>query len=365
MNILAMSFNQPKFCPSATWNTTGSTFAGGSIVGDYPYAIHVNTHNSVYITNRDYGWVQIWREGNLTPSITFHVGWSPAWSLLVTITDDIYIDNNGMGINQWALNSSSKISTLYAGGDCYDLFLDRNDSLYCVLNLLHKVIRRSLNSTDNRTDVVAGTGYLGIAQYMLNSPMGIFVDTHYNLYVADSSNNRVQLFYSGQLNGITVAGSAAPDTIILNYPTDIVLDGNGYLFIVDGDNHRIIRSSPNGFLCIAACSGTAGSQLDQLYLPSVMAFDSYGNIFVTDTLNNRTQKFLLATNFCGRFHLISLLIEKRNWAAVTVLWHTFNTILFTHASIDNERDFSRPLYLYTCLFRYNYCLTAVVDVGHQ
>lgn len=304
MNVIGMSFIQPKFCPSATWNDTAITFAGGNMVGYHPYAVYVNTQNSVYITNRGYGLVKIWREGNLTPAITFPVSRSPAWSLLVTITDDLYIDNNGTGIAQWALNSSSKISTLYAGGTCYDLFLDRNDSLYCVLNAFHKVIRRSLNNADNRTDVVAGTGCPGIAQDMLHSPMGTFVDTDYNLYVADSSNNRIQLFYFGELNGITIAGRAAPGTIILKFPTDIVLDGNGYLFIVDGDNHRIIRSSPTGFLCIAACSGSGGSQLDQLYFPSVMAFDSYGNIFVTDTSNNRTQKFLLATNFCGKFSII-------------------------------------------------------------
>jgi hypothetical protein len=311
MNALAISFNQPKFCPSATWNTTGITFADSSTVGSKPYPIYVNTHNSVYVMNRNFGRVQIWREGNLTPAITFPLGWSPAWSLLITITDDIYVDNNDTGINQWSLNSSSQISTLYAGGDCYDLFLDRNNSLYCVLYSFHKVIRRSLNSTENKTDIVAGTDCPGIAQDMLNSPMGTFVDSDYNLYVADSKNSRIQLFYSGQLNGITVVGRAAPRTIILNFPTDIVLDGNGYLFIVDGYSHRIIGSDLNGFQCIAGCSGSAGSDLNQLHNPAAMAFDSYGNIFVTDHLNNRTQKFLLATNSCGKFYLIALSIEKR------------------------------------------------------
>lgn len=310
-HILGILFNQPKFCSSATWDGNGITFADNNTVGSKPYGIFVNAYNSVYVTNRNYGLLQVWHEGNITPTKTFHVSHFPSWSLLVTLTDDIYIDNNDTGIDQWALNSSNKISTLNTDGDCYDLVMDHNQSLYCALPALNKIIRRSLNSIDNQTTIVAGTGCAGIARDMLDFPMGTFVDFNYDLYVADSGNNRIQRFHSGESNGVTVAGQSAPGTIVLYLPTDIVLDGNGYLFIVDCANHRIVGSDANGFRCIAGCTGFSGLRSDQLKYPAAMAFDNYGNIFVTDNNNNRTQKFLLATNVCGKFHIILFFIGER------------------------------------------------------
>ena len=135
-----------------------------------------------------------------------------------------------------------------------------------------------------------------------HSPNGIFVDFNFTLYVADSNNNRIQRFGAGQMNAATVAGNGAPGTITLNYPTDIILDDDGYLFIVDRYNHRIVGSGPDGFRCVAGCSGISGSASNQLYYPQGMAFDSYGNIWVTDTNNRRIQKFILKANSCGKYH---------------------------------------------------------------
>jgi DNA-binding beta-propeller fold protein YncE len=137
---------------------------------------------------------------------------------------------------------------------------------------------------------------------MLSDPRGIFVDVNLNLYVADWGNHRIQLFQSGQPNGTTVAGTLG--TIMLYYPTSVVLDADGYLFIVDNDNFRIIGSGPAGFRCVAGCSGTRGSASYQLSNPQTMAFDSYGNIFVTDPANGRIQKFVLAAYSCGMYYLI-------------------------------------------------------------
>ena len=41
------------------------------------------------------------------------------------------------------------------------------------------------------------------------------------------------------------------------------MDGNGYLFIADKENHRIVGSGPNEFRCLIGCteSGSANNQL--------------------------------------------------------------------------------------------------------
>ncbi|CAF4448221.1 unnamed protein product [Adineta steineri] len=119
-------------------------------------------------------------------------------------------------------------------------------------------------------------------------------------------NNRIQKFSLGQPNGITLAGNGATNTIVLDGPTSIVLDADGYLYIVDSNNHRIIGSDINGFRCIAGCSATAGTTPTNLWYPTTLSFDSYGNIFVTDQYNNRIQKFIIGTNTCGKVSYLFL-----------------------------------------------------------
>jgi hypothetical protein len=180
----------------------------------------------------------VWFEGNITPTTINATANSQPYSVFVTITNNIYIDDNP-NIDIWTLNTTGNVSSLYAGGKCYDLFIDSNNSLYCSLSDSNQVIKRSLNSSDYQTIIVAGTSCSGYLFDMLYNPRGIFVDINFNLYVADYGNHRIQLFQSGQLNGTTVAGKEAPGTITLRNPTDVVLDADGYLFIVDSGNHRI------------------------------------------------------------------------------------------------------------------------------
>jgi DNA-binding beta-propeller fold protein YncE len=159
---------------------------------------------------------------------------------------------------------------------------------------LSRIIIKLLNDDKNTSITVAGTGTGGFAPNMLLNPQGIFVDTNFDLYVADYYNDRIQLFRLGEQNGITIAGDRSKTIIItLRRPTGIILDADKYLFIVDSNNHRIIGSDSNGFRCLVGCSASSGLASNQLNNPFTLRFDSYGNIFVTDSLNNRIQKFVL------------------------------------------------------------------------
>ncbi|KAF9758246.1 RING finger protein nhl-1 [Nosema granulosis] len=183
---------------------------------------------------------------------------------------------------------------------CFGLFVDINNNLYCSQRDSHQVVSKSLNSPANALTIVAGTGCAGSDPNMLNIPYGIFVTINLDLYVADWGNDRIQLFRSGQLNATTVAGNGSTGTISLNRPRGVVLDGDGYLFIVDGNNNRIVGSGPYGFRCLVGCSGLAGAASNQLNIPWALSFDSDGNMFVADRGNNRIQNFLVSNNSCGK-----------------------------------------------------------------
>ena len=156
-----------------------------------------------------------------------------------------------------------------------------------------------MDSASYQVPIVAGTGCQGFLSDMLHNPRGIFVDTNFDLYVADRENHRIQRFPLGQYNGITMAGRGAAGTIDLNLPTGVALDADGYLFIVDSENDRIVGSGPDGFRCVVRCYGVWGSGPDQLDSPISMAFDSYGSIYATDRWNYRVQYFQLSSNSCS------------------------------------------------------------------
>ncbi len=307
--ILAVSYNQPKFCPSTTWNPNAITLANVTTVGSDPLGIFVNTNSTVYVADQANGRIQIWFNNSINPTTTISGNLAYPYSIFVTTNGDIYFGNSysTYQVDKRTLNTNISVTAMSVSYPCYGLFVDISDNLYCSMVNLHQVVKRWLGDNATTLTTVAGTGTCSSASNMLCYPYGIFVDTNFDLYVADTYNNRIQLFRSGQLTATTVAGiSSSTTTITLNCPTGIVLDADKYLYIVDCWNFRIVGSSPNGFRCLVGCSGSSGSASNQLYYPYSLSFDSYGNMFVTDQYNNRTQKFLLSTNSCGKYENISV-----------------------------------------------------------
>ena len=224
-------------------------------------------------------------------------------SFFVSDNCDVYAyDSAGSNrVTRWPTGVAVMSVTSY----CRGLFVDANNILYCSLYTHHQVLAKQLNDSMNTTIIVAGNDSLGSTSTTLQNPSGIFVDSCSNLFVADTVNNRIQRFSSGERNATTVAGNGAPNTFTLNHPTDVVMDGGGFLFIVDQDSHSIVGSGPGGFQCVAGCMGTHGNASNQLNRPQSMSFDNHGNIWVADMDNHRIQKFVLNVNCTGRYIISS------------------------------------------------------------
>jgi hypothetical protein len=244
----------------------------------------------------------VWHENSNNPTNIISGNFTNLRSLFVTSNGDIYIgdgQSNGR-VQKWIAKTNTFVTVMNGNSLCSGLFVDTNDTLYCSMPGNHQVVKKSLKNPEMTSVIVAaGTGSPGSAFNELYVPWGIFVDVSFDLYVADSRNNRVQLFQSGELNGITLAGKELEKTTInLDYPTGIVLDVEKYLFIVDSYNSRIVGSGLNGFRCLVGCYGQ-GSQSNRLFAPTSFGFDRSGNMFVVDDGNNRIQKFEYLEKSCG------------------------------------------------------------------
>ncbi|MEB3187172.1 MAG: carboxypeptidase regulatory-like domain-containing protein [bacterium] len=128
------------------------------------------------------------------------------------------------------------------------------------------------------------------------SVAAIAADANDNLYVVDAgSQTAVVKKYDLQ--------SPTPDRPVLYFgtlrgrgqnqfenPTDIAVDNrNGDFYVVDSGNNRVIRYSSQGtYLSEFGGMGPAPGQFNQ---PTGVTIDADGNVYVSDTQNNRIQKF--------------------------------------------------------------------------
>ena len=177
--------------------------------------------------------------------------------------------------------------------------MDMNNTLYCSSDGTDQVFKVPLSNGSRSIKDAAGNGIRGAQPQMLNSPNGIFVDIKLSLYVADCGNNRIQRFQFGQDKGITIPVNGTTGIIPLRCPNGITQDADCYLFVTDHSNHRIVGQGPTEFRCLVGCSEQT-SVPSQLQSPRSLAFDSDGNIFVSDMDGGRIQQFLLTTNSCGK-----------------------------------------------------------------
>jgi sugar lactone lactonase YvrE len=94
-------------------------------------------------------------------------------------------------------------------------------------------------------------------------------------------------------------GDNAPATSAgLLYPTGVILDKNGSIYIADSGQHRVRKvDAVTGLITTVAGIGVAGSTGDgglavaaELNTPTSVAFDPHGSMYITEALGNRVRK---------------------------------------------------------------------------
>jgi secreted PhoX family phosphatase len=163
-------------------------------------------------------------------------------------------------------------------------------------------------NTSGIITTVAGNGIYGLVDNVpagnaeFRNPTGLVVDKAGNIYISDNANQCVRkvdavtgIVTTVAGNGIMgYSGDGGPATNAqLNYPLDVALDGNGNLYISDG-NYCIRKVDTLGNISTVAGNGTAGFSGDggpavnaQLRTPWSIKADSVGDILIADDDNLR------------------------------------------------------------------------------
>ena len=176
----------------------------------------------------------------------------------------------------------------------------------------HERVRR-VDSKSGGIDTVAGVGgapgFSGdggqAVRAELDSPYGIALGPGGNLYIADQSNNRVRRIDLSTGIITTVAGSGTRGSsddgfdgtpaieAMLNDPWDVAVDGVGNFYIAESGNHRVLKvdavtKTIETILGGGDKTGDNETGTDvELNLPRGVTVDAAGNVYVSDTFNDR------------------------------------------------------------------------------
>jgi trimeric autotransporter adhesin len=200
--------------------------------------------------------------------------------------------------------------------------VDSSENLYISVQGLNQVIKIGNNGI---ASAFAGTGATGFGgdggpatQAALNNPAGLAVDANGNVYIADSTNNRIRkVSPSGVIT--TVAGSAVSTytgdgglatNAGLQFPLAVSLDPSGNLYIAD-TSHSVIRMvNTSGIISTFAGVGAAATGGDKgpatqapLNQPAGVLADGKGNVYIADSSNNtvRVVNGGIINEFAGQY----------------------------------------------------------------
>lgn len=165
---------------------------------------------------------------------------------------------------------------------------------------------------------VAGDGSLGVSSgdggpatsAGIGGPAGVALDSAGNLYIADSIHSVIRKVNTagiistyaggGEPTGVGDGGAATQANLFLigtQAHTGIAIDKAGNLYIADSGHSRVRKVDTEGIISTVAGNGSSGFSGDggaattaQLNIPSGVAVDSAGNLYICDQGNGRIRK---------------------------------------------------------------------------
>ncbi len=128
------------------------------------------------------------------------------------------------------------------------------------------------------------SGSSGSDNARLDNPEGVAVNATGHIYVADTHNNRVQVFDNTGKYLYTISG--------FSNPTGVAVNSTGHVYVVDNGNHRVqVFNNAGSYQYTIGTTGVSGLGPGQFNQPYGVVVNSSGYLYVSELSNDRVQVF--------------------------------------------------------------------------
>lgn len=293
-----------KFNTSNEPDSSFGTYGTGEGELAYPGGIALDASGKIYVADTENNRIQVFESnGDFSSQISSQGSsdgeFKQPWGVAIDTDGNIYVvDSFNNRVQKF--NSAGEFESKFGSApDCYSNYGSTTTTSYAP-------------TTTNPLDCFNDGAFL--------YPAAIAIDNSGNIYVADSGNNRVQKFNSsGEFvskigseqrsdNGGSYGGNNEGE---FNDPRGVAVDASGNIYVSDSGNNRVQKFNSAGeFQTLwgndegGSYGGSyGGSDEGELNYPMGIAVDSNGNVYVADSGNDRIQKFNTSGGFIDQWGL--------------------------------------------------------------
>ena len=269
-----------------------------------PYGVAVDASDNVYISEEHGGRVMKCDSTGTcesligTAGVTFisdeYLG-TPAQHLSVDSSGNVFVAQRWtQRVSKWDASGNFIGEVEGDFSDPIGIAIDAADYIYVSDYGKHQV--KIFDAVETLTATL-GTGSCGTSNDQFCYQLGIAVDNSGRIYVADTDNHRIQIFdpsfeYLGTLG---TTGTCGLGSYEFCYPYDVEIGPGGEVYVADTENRRVRVFSPYPALSLEATigdpDGQAGTDNDHFGFPTGVVVDGAGLVYIADNWFDRVQQF--------------------------------------------------------------------------
>jgi sugar lactone lactonase YvrE len=275
---------------------TQPTSEGGKVLFQLgePYGVAVDSKNNLYVADQKVGAIFIFntetREVELIKNKT-HAHFVRIIGLAMDDNDRLFVSDPGLR-HILVFNAAHKAEDVITEGLVMpgSLALDHENRLLYVSDVeLDQVLvydadtfklKRKIGTTGHNHELTSPGDFA--------KPTGLAVDPEGNLYVADTLNNRIEIF-DADGKFISTFGKAGDGPGYFARPKGVAIDGDGHIWVADGVQDRVQVFSQEARLLISF--GGHGLLPGQFQGLVGITVDKMNRVFTSEIFPGRVQQF--------------------------------------------------------------------------